>query len=111
VLASSVHIFALKLVYPTPPDVDLVEDERLSVLLSIFHNTSGDEWRKQGPGVWPRLVAVLSKVEVLMSESAGRLSRAKGEEGDRARSCRDAGKSGKRQRHDLRNDLGTETMI
>jgi hypothetical protein len=46
VLASSVHISALKLVYTTPPDVDVVKDEPLSVLISIFRNTSGDEWRK-----------------------------------------------------------------
>jgi hypothetical protein len=110
VLASSVHIFALKLVYTTPPDVDLVEDERLSVLISIFRNTSGDEWRKQGPGVWPRIVAVLSKVEVL-SESEERLGRAKKKEGDSAQSrARGDGKSGKRQRPDSCNDTGGKNI-
>lgn len=105
VLASNVHISALKLVYPTPPDVDLVEDERLSVLISIFRNTFGVEWRKQGPGVWPRLVAVLSKVEVLMSESEKRMGRAK-KEGDSAQSrARRNGRSGKRQRPESCNNV------
>jgi hypothetical protein len=106
VLASNDHISALKLVYKAPPDVDLVENERLSVLTSIFHHTSGNEWRKQGPGVWPRLVAVLSKVEVL-SEPEDRVGRAKKEEGDSARSrARGDRKSGKRERPDACNDVG-----
>jgi hypothetical protein len=57
--------------------------------------------------VWPRLVQVLSNVEVL-SESDEEVGRAKGEEGDRAqnRTRGDAGKSGKRQRPDECNDTG-----
>jgi hypothetical protein len=60
ILSSSQRISALRLVFKNQAEVVLVDNEPLAMVTSIFHNTSGEQWRTLGTGVWPRLVAVVT---------------------------------------------------
>ncbi|GAQ87693.1 hypothetical protein KFL_003700130 [Klebsormidium nitens] len=70
-LARSHRVSALKLVFADQLAVELVNSEPLTVLTTIFQNTSGEQWRRLGSGVQPRLVAVVKEKGVQTPETRG----------------------------------------
>jgi hypothetical protein len=61
VLGQDECISALRLVYQNQPEVTLVREEPLAIACRMLQDTGGEHWQMHGPGVWPRIVAVVGK--------------------------------------------------